>query len=160
MLQTGYCVIADYDETWLEQVLEEAAQRAGTRVPFKKEMAQAIMLYLKTSVTRPSIPMEQLYQQIERMLRDMGLETIAQHLRHDTPPVDITLDAIAQQAPIPIFFYTELKRKIDKLKQLGLTRYRFLNKQQCSIILVDRRRACPASKEALAELEAFIQVQH
>ncbi len=160
LLQTGYCVIADYDETWLEQVLEEAAQRAGTRVPFKREMAHAIMLYLKTSVTKPSIPLAQLYQQIERMLRDMGLDLIAQHLRHDTPPVDISLDSIAQQSPIPIFFYTELKRKIDKMKQIGLTRYRFLNKKKCSILLVDRRRACPASKEALIELEAFLRVQH
>lgn len=156
MLQTGYCVIADYNEAWLEQVLEEAAQRAGVRVPFKRDMAQAIMLYLKTSVTRPSIPLEQLYQQIERMLTEMGLPLIAQNLRHDTPPVNISLDSIAQQSPIPIFFYTELKRKIDKLRQIGLTRYRFLNKKECSILLVDRQRACPASKEALIELEAFI----
>ncbi len=160
LLQTGYCVIGDYDEAWLEQILDEASERAGMRVPYKKDMAQAIMLYLKTSVASPSIPLEQLYHQIERMLCDMGLHLIAQNLRHDTPPVDIPLDSIALQSPIPIFFYTELKRKIDKLRQIGLTRYRFLNKQQCSIILVDRRRACPASKEALVELEAFLRVQN
>ena len=31
LLQTGHCVISDYDREWLETVLQQAADAAGVR---------------------------------------------------------------------------------------------------------------------------------
>ena len=61
------------------------------------------------------------------------------------------------EAPLPLFFYTELRRRMDSLRSKGLTSYHFSGKERCSFALGDRRRACPTQRQALAELNAFLQ---
>ena len=47
LLQTGYCVISDYGVEWIERVLQDAADRAGVKLPFRDEIARAVLLYLE-----------------------------------------------------------------------------------------------------------------
>lgn len=157
VLQTGYCVIADYDQEWLEQVLQDAAEAAGVSLPFQAEIAQAIMIYLESLCPLRSVPLEYLFSRIQAMLEEVGLYRIAAHLRKQTPPVDVDLGQLAQEAPLPLFFYTSLRRRMEELQRLGLTTYHFNGKKQCSMLLGRRRRACPTQRRALRELEAFIR---
>lgn len=159
VLQTGYCVISDYDRQWLEAVLQEAADVAGTTLPCKADIAQAILQYLEESCPLHAVPLDYLFDRMRRLLKDIGLPLIAEHLRTQTPPVDIELDALAGESPLPLFFYAELRRKMEELRRLGLTTYHFTGRKRCSMVLGARRRVCPAQRRALEELEAFLNAQ-
>lgn len=155
-LQTGHCVISDYDVDWMEHVLLEAAQEAGTTLPCSREVAQAVMLYLEKVCPLHAVPLDYLFKRIRAMLEKAGLPLIAQHLRCQTPPVDIPLDSLAGESPLPLFFYTQLDSQLKDLRRMGLTTYRFSGKKRCSLLLGCRRRACPTQRRALAELDAFL----
>ncbi len=159
LLQTGHCVISDYDQPWLEAVLAEAAEAAGVRLPFRADIARAVLLYLEESCPLHAVPLEYLFARIRHMLRDIGLPRIAEHLRKQAPPVDIDLDALAREAPLPLFFYESLRRRLEELRRLGLDSYRFRGLKACSLMLGKRMRACPTQRRELAELEGFLELQ-
>ena len=157
VLQTGHCVISDYDREWLSNLLQEAADAAGTTLPLKDEIAAGILLYLETECPLHAVPLDYLFARMRRLLEQIGLPLIAANLRKQTPPIDIELDTLAEEAPLPLFFYTELKRRMDGLRRIGLDTYHFSGKKECSLALGDRRRVCPTQQRALQELDAFLQ---
>ncbi len=159
VLQTGHCIIGDYDQEWLEAVLAEAAEAAGVSLPFRADIARAVLLYLEDSCPLNAVPLEYLFARIRNLLREVGLPRIAEHLRKQAPPVDIDLDALAREAPLPLFFYQELQRRIEELRRLGLDSYRFRGWKACSLKLGKRRRACPTQRRELAELQSFLAAQ-
>lgn len=157
LLQSGHCVFSDYDGEWLAGLLSEAAERAGTKLPLRHEIAESIIMYLENNCPLHAVPLDFLFNKIRRMLEQIGLPLIAQNLRKQTPPVDIDLDSLAEETPLPLFFYTELRRKMDSLRRLGLNTYHFSGKEACSLALVDRMRPCPTQQRELDELNAFLQ---
>lgn len=159
LLQTGHCVISDYDAAWLEDVLQQAADSAGVKLPFREEIARAILLYLEEKCPLHAVPLDYLFQRIARMLRQAGLPLIADHLRLQTPPVIVNLQEIAEKSPLPLFFYNELEQHLAQLRRLGLTTYEFAGVESCSKLLGDRRRSCPTQRRMLDELNAFLE-QH
>lgn len=160
LLQTGHCVIADYGQEWLESVLQEAADAAGTTLPFKEEIARAVLLYLDRECPLHTMPLDYLFDRMRHMLDEAGLPLIALHLRCQTPPVDIMLDELADESALPLFFYTELGHRLENLHRMGLNTYRFTGKKRCSLLLGSRRRACPTQRQALEELDAFLSSRH
>lgn len=156
LLQTGHCVISDYDREWLEGVLQQAADSAGVSLPFRAEIAKAILLYLEEKCPLHAVPLEYLFQRIANMLRQAGLPLVADHLRVQTPPVIVNLQEIAEKSPLPLFFYNELGQHLEHLRRLGLTTYEFAGAESCSKLLGDRRRACPTQRRMLDELNAFL----
>ncbi len=157
LLQTGHCVISDYEIGWMESVLSDAALRAGVSLPFKHEIAQAIMMYLEMGCTLQSMPLNFLFSRIQETLQEVGLPLIARHLRKQTPPVMISLDEIAKEDPMPLFFYAKLHERIAKLRHLGLTSYQFSGLRECALTLGARRRDCPSSQRMQREISAFLE---
>lgn len=161
LLQTGHCVISDYGCDWVERVLQEAADEAGVhKIPFRAEIARAVMLYLEKECPLPTVPLEYLFARLREVLHQVGLPLIAEHLRCQTPPVDIDLRELAESEPLPLFFYTELQQRLDGLQRLGLNTYHFSGRKPCSLALGSRRRSCPTQKRALEELDAFLTARH
>ncbi len=156
LLQNGYCVFSDYDLAWLVNVLQEAAEAAGTTLPFKEDIAAGVLQYLENNCPLHAVPLDYLFDRMRNLLNRIGLPLIATHLRKQTPPIDIELDTLAEESPLPLFFYTELRRRMDNLRDKGLTNYHFSGKTRCSFALGDRRRSCPAQRQALAELNAYL----
>lgn len=157
LLQTGHCVISDYGCDWVERVLQDAADAAGVKkLPFRAEIARAVMLYLEQECPLQTVPLEYLFARLREVLRQVGLPLIAANLRCQTPPVDIDLGSLAENSPLPLFFYTELQQRLDGLQRLGLNTYHFSGRKSCSLALGARRRACPAQQRALEELDAFL----
>ena len=159
VLQTGYCVISDYDREWLENVLQQAADEAGVHLPCRSEIAQAVLLYLEEACPLHAVPLDYLFGRIAGMLRQAGLPLIAEHLRTQTPPVRIDLDELAQNSPLPLFFYSTLSTQLEQLRQLGLTTYEFAGAEACSKLLGARQRLCPTQQRALDELNDFLAHQ-
>ncbi len=159
LLQTGHCVISDYDAAWLEDVLQKAADSAGVNLPFRGEIARAILLYLEEKCPLHAVPLEYLFRRIAGMLRQAGLPRIADHLRMQTPPVVIDLQEMAKNSPLPLFFYNELEQHLEQLRRLGLTTYEFAGAETCSKLLGDRQRACPTQRRILDELNAYLSTR-
>lgn len=156
MLQAGQCVVNDYDLQWIENLLQEAAQEAGVRLPFCREVAAGMLMYLEQRCQLKSMPLEYLFARMRHLLREIGLPLIADHLHEQMPPVDIELDALAGEAPLPLFFYAKLRERMEALRGLGLTAYRFSGAHRCSLVLGKRSRSCPAQRTALHELQSFL----
>lgn len=159
MLQAGQCVVADYDLQWIEELLQEAAHEAGVRLPFRREVAEGVLLYLEQHCPLKALPLDYLFGRMRSALRELGLPLIADHLHRQLPPVDIDLDAMAGESPLPLFFYTKLREHMEQLRSLGLTAYRFSGAHRCSLVLGRRSRACPAQRQALHELQSFLAAQ-
>lgn len=160
VLQTGHCVISDYGVEWFEQVLQEAAEASGCgKLPFCREIAQSVVLYLQQECPLHAVPLDYLFTRMRNMLRAVGLPLIAENLRCQTPPVDIELDTLAAEKDMPLFFYTELGARLEQLRRMGLNTYHFSGKKDCSLRLGHRRRACPTQQRALEELDAFLASQ-
>lgn len=159
VLQTGHCIISDYSREWLEDVLQQAADAAGVSLPCRCEIARAVLLYLEEACPLHAVPLDYLFSRIAKMLRQAGLPLIADHLRTQTPPVRIDLGAMAQESPLPLFFYNELTRQLEQLRRLGLTSYEFAGTETCSKLLGARRRLCPTQRRALDELNDFLALQ-
>lgn len=159
VLQTGHCVISDYDRAWLEDVLQQAADEAGVHLPCRREIAEAVLLYLEEACPLHAVPLDYLFGRIGSMLRQAGLPLIAEHLRTQTPPVRIALDELAQNSPLPLFFYKALSEQLAQLRRLGLTTYEFAGAEACSKLLGARQRLCPTQQRALDELNAFLDRQ-
>lgn len=159
MLQAGQCVASDYDTQWIESLLLESAGEAGVHLPYSREVATGIITYLEQFCPLKAMPLEYLFARMRSLLREIGLPRIAEHLHDQMPPVDIELDALAGESPLPLFFYTRLKEHMEYLRRLGLTSYRFSGAHRCSLVLGQRRRACPAQRRALNELKSFLAFQ-
>lgn len=159
LLQSGPCLVADYDQAWLEDLLREAARKAHSPMPCISEVAEGIIIYLREECPLRSLPLEYFFARIRRLLCEIGLPLIAKHIHEELPPVDIDLDALAGENPLPLFFYTKLREKIEMLREMGMTTYRFTGTQRCSYMLGRRRRSCPTQRRALQELRLFIASQ-
>ncbi len=158
-LQHGECITADYDCEWLERVLHQAADQAGIFIPYEHEVAQGVLSYMDYYCPLRTVPLRYFFGRVRRVLREIGLPRVADALQEQFPPVAIPLDTLAGKNPLPLFFYTELKHKMDDLKRRGLTAYRFSGTHQCSLVLGKRRRSCPTQRRALHELESFLATQ-
>lgn len=159
VLQTGHCIISDYGLDWLEDVLQQAADDAGVSLPCRREIAQAVLMYLEEACPLHAVPLDYLFARIARMLRQAGLPLIAEHLRTQTPPVRIDLKALAQESPLPLFFYNELSQQLEQLRRMGLTSYKFDGLETCSKLLGARQRICPTQQRVLDELTDFLASQ-
>ncbi len=158
-LQNGEYITSDYDCEWLERVLHEAAAQAGIYMPYEHEVAQGVLRYMDNHCPLRTVPLRYFFGRLRRVLREIGLPRVAEALREQLPPVSIPLDALVSKNPLPLFFYTELRHKLDSLRRRGLTAYRFSGTHRCSLVLGRRRRSCPTQKRALLELETFLATQ-
>lgn len=159
VLQRGRYITSDYDLSWLERVLTEAAQEAGVNLPFAQEVAAGVLMYLDEYCPLRTLPLEYFFARVRGLLREIGLPLVAEHLHEQMPPVEIDLDALAGEEPLPLFFYEKLKRRMEELRQKGLTSYRFSGMKHCSLVLGARQRACPTQRRVLQELRSFLAFQ-
>lgn len=156
-LQTGHCVITDYNQAWIESLLVEAASRAGTRIPLVGEIAHAIILYLEKHCSQQALPLDYLFDRIRGLLHNIGFDSVVAEIRKETPPVNISLMDIAEEESLPLFFYSKLRKRVSELRHLGLTSYHFSGLERCSLMLGDRRRDCPTARRIRQELEGFLK---
>lgn len=156
-IQNRACVFTDYDEKWIASLLQNAADRAGVSLPFKAEIAHSVMLYLEKHYPLGTIPLDFLMERLRSSLQRIGLPRIAAALRKETPPVKIPLDALAHTCPLPLFFYTNLRRKIESLHQSGMLNCSFSGKEECICVLSNGKHGGKAAQRISEELDSFLR---
>ncbi|MDD6813501.1 MAG: hypothetical protein PUD60_03790 [Akkermansia muciniphila] len=157
LLQAGCCIFGDYDTEWIEQMLQEAADATGVALPMRHEIARGVMTYMEDLCPLRVVPLSFFFERLRDMLEAAGLPAVARCLRRQVPPVRLPLDELARETPLPLFFYTELGRRLEEMRSLGMNRYRFSGQRQCSLVLGQRRRTCPTQQRELRELEEYIR---
>ena len=90
--------------------------------------------------------------------KNASLPILAAALLTDEP-VRIDLKALAQESPLPLFFYNELSQQLEQLRRMGLTSYKFDGLETCSKLLGARQRICPTQQRVLDELTDFLASQ-
>lgn len=129
LLKLGDFLIAEYGEQWLADALESAARQAGTTLPFKEDLLASVRYYLEHECDLSVMSLSDLYDRIRRMLRDVGLSHLARELKDMTPPITVSVAEIARSVPFWLFFDGELRQYLSRLREQGITRYRFTDKR-------------------------------
>lgn len=156
LLKLGDCLIAEYGEQWLDDALEHAAHRAGTTLPFKEDLLASVTYYLEHECDLSVMAVSDLYDRIRRMLRDVGLSHLARELKEVTPPVAVSVAEIARTVPFWLFFDGELRRRLSRLREQGITRYCFTDKEECVLALQGKKRWTSTSQHLLDELDFLL----
>ena len=103
------------DEAWLVLSLEKAALRAGHREwPLAREVARAVLHYLRHDFLRPVIEQETLEMILRRSLAGIGCPAIARHFELGSSAPSINLAALAQESPLEIVFFQRLASLVDE----------------------------------------------
>lgn len=155
-LKLGDCLISEYGEQWLSEALEEAANRAGTSLPFKDDLVASVRYYLEHDCDLSVMAVSDLYDRIRRMLNEVGLSHLARELQEVTPPVAVSVAEIARTVPFWLFFDGELRRLLSRLRAQGITRYRFTDKKECILALQGKTRWNSRSQYLLEELDFML----
>lgn len=157
VLQSRSCVFSDYNEAWIADTLQDAADRAGIPLPFREEITRSVMLYLEEYYPLSSMPLDYLFERMRAMLREVGLARLADHLVARTPAVDISLPELAGHAPLPLQFFPSLKEEVAKWRNIGVNACAFTGRRECALILSGKQRWSARSREMLDELDGFIE---
>ena len=153
LLKLGDFLIAEYGEQWLADALESAARQAGTTLPFKEDLLASVRYYLEHECDLSVMSLSDLYDRIRRMLRDVGLSHLARELKDMTPPITVSVAEIARSVPFWLFFDGELRQYLSRLREQGITRYRFTDKKECVLALQGKKRWSSTSQHLLEDLD-------
>lgn len=156
VLQVGAGFITDYGFNWLADALEEAAARAGTTLPFREDVIASIIHYLEETCPLDVLQIDDLYSRIRHMLREVGLDHLADNLSTNPPPYPVSVGEIAEKNPLPLFFINELDHELTELNDLGLTDYCFTDLKQCVLTLQGHKKWTKSSEYMLAEIKFLL----
>lgn len=156
LLKLGDCLIAEYGEQWLADALEHAARRAGTTLPFKQDLLASVRYYLEHECDLSVMQVSELYERLRRMLTEVGLGHLARELKEETPPMTVSVAEIARHVPFWLFFDGELRRRLSRLREQGITRYRFTDKEECVLALQGKKHWTSTCQHSLEELDFLL----
>lgn len=156
-LQIGkYCVTA-YDEAWLSAAFDKAAKTMGGDVSaFRQDIMAGIVYYLEEVCTQRIISIDELFQRIRQMLRNVGLHPLAANLERSTPTISIDLKEIADDCPIPLFFFHNLQKELEDLKNSGIESCAFSHIRECAMSLERARRWSRHCEQTANEIRSLI----
>lgn len=157
VIQNRACIFTDYDESWIASLLQKAADKAGVPLPFKEEIARSVMLYLEKYYPLGTIPLDFLLTRMRSSLHRIGLHRVAAALSKETPPVKISLDTLAHNCPLPLFFYSNLRRKIENLRRAGMLNCTFSGKEECVYALSNGKHRGKTAQKISEELDSFLR---
>jgi hypothetical protein len=160
-LQIGSHQVLDYDTSWLDVALERAAAAAEHEdFPFIGEIRGGIVEYLESRCPLKLLALEELFDRVKRMLRAIGCERIAEHLKPVAPPLTVSLVATAMAAGngFELAFFESLRGELEELRALGVEEIHFTGIRESARILRGTSRWNRQCEALLAEIEHFLRV--
>lgn len=156
LIQVGTCEVAHYGPRWIEGSIERAAREAGHETwIFAEDVAQGVIQYLRDLFPGSSIALADLFERIGATLRAIGFHDVAEHLRVEPPPVEISLSEIARRAApgFDLLFFRLLDERIAQLRTDGVSSVRFTGLEASSRIL---RPGVSEATSLTREIVAFL----
>lgn len=141
ILKIGNYHVTHYNEEWLSDAFDRAADAAGWDVaPFKADLLAGVTEYLEKVCPLEVLPIETLFSKIRRMLYNIGLAHLAQKLETIPPPILVDLKEMAGNCPIPLFFFDTLKKELEDLRHSGVEYCAFSGIKECVMMLENAHR--------------------
>lgn len=141
ILKIGKYYIMSYDEQWLSDAFDKAAKAMGGDVtPFKQDLLAGVMSYLEKVCPLQVLPIEELFEKIRTMLRNVGLSHLACGLITASPPIALNLGEMAARCPMPLFFFHTLKEELTELRHSGVESCAFSGIRECVMTLENSHR--------------------
>ena len=138
VLQIGEHQVTNYDTYWIRRAIENAARRVDQHhFAFLDEVYDGIVYYLETKCSLRLLPIEELFTRIEHTLKRIGCEPIANMLKIECPPINISLQRAANDAGngYELAFYNLLLDEMKNLKKLGAIDIFFSEVREAVLIL-------------------------
>jgi hypothetical protein len=158
-LQIGRHQVLDYDSDWLDHAILRAAREAGhADFPYVGEIRSGIIEYLETKCPLKLLAIGELFERVRKMLRQIGCEGIADHLRPSAPPVTVSLihAAMAAGSGFELGFFETLRTELDELRNLGVEEIEFTGLRESACILRGVEKWDRRCEILLGEIESFL----
>lgn len=154
----------DYDTGWIDAAILRAARAADHHdFPFVEEIRGGIIEYLESKCPLKMLALDELFDRVRRMLRQIGCERIAENLRPVAPPVTVSLLHVAMAAGngFELAFFETLRAELDELRALGAEEIHFTGLRESACILRGAEKWNRRCEPLLREIEQFLLVwQH
>lgn len=124
LLRINRCEVVHYEESWVMDLIRQAAARAGMRDAWiAEDIARGIVLYFKERFTHNSISIEEFFGKIDGTLRAIGFADVAGNLRRSAPPAQLSLSRVAEEAGsgYELLFFRLLGDRLDEARRRGTT---------------------------------------
>jgi hypothetical protein len=158
-LQIGRHQVLDYDSDWLDHAILRAAREAGhADFPYVGEIRRGIIDYLESKCPLKLLAIGELFERVQRMLRQIGCDHIADHLRPAAPPVTVSLihAAMAAGSGFELGFFETLRAELDELRALGVEEIDFIGLRESTCILRGVEKWDRRCEPLLREIEGFL----
>ncbi|MFU8893331.1 MAG: hypothetical protein ACNA8L_06850 [Luteolibacter sp.] len=159
-LQVGRHQVLDYDTSWIDAAIVRAARAAEhPDFPFVEEIRGGIIEYLESKCPLKMLALEDLFDRVRRMLRQIGCERIAENLRPVAPPVTVSLVHAAMSAGngFELAFYESLRSELDELRELGAEEIHFTGLRESVCLLRGTQKWNRTCEPLLHEIEQFLR---
>jgi len=161
LLRYGTHEVVQYESRWLTDSILHAAEKAGHEDWwFAKDIARAVIEYLRERFPSSFITIDQLYDKIAKVLNHMGWTDIAAKLDRKPPPVKISLIEISELAGngYELEFFRILQRRIKDAAQAGSNQVLLFGLRDCIKHLRRARRWTLACDQLRREVIEFSQL--
>lgn len=158
-LQIGRHQVFDYDTAWLDAAIVRAARAADhPDFPFVEEIRRGVVEYLEAKCPLKLLALDELFDRVRRMLRQIGCDRIAEHLRPVSPPLTVSLVPAAMTAGngFEMGFFESLRGELGELRDLGVEEIRFTGLRECVCILRGSKTWNRKCEPLLREIEQFL----
>ncbi len=153
VLRIGNYCVTSYDDEWLAEALDQAARRMGGDIaPFRDDLLAGVDYYLEQVCSLKVLPVEELFARLKKMLRQVGLDSLADHLALSAPPISVNLLDLADSCPLPLFFYQRLREELNELRHSGVSHCAFSGVRECALLLEGARRWTPKCERTEEEI--------
>ena len=159
-LQIGHQQVAGYQTGWIDESLVRAAEACNRKdFPFIDDIRDGILHYLEIRCPLRVFALEDLFERMRSMLRKIGCEAIAEHLKALAPPVTVSLIGPARDAGngYELVFFRLLSEEIQLLRDSGAEEIHFCNLKECVEILNCGKGMSKACKLLTDEITGFLE---
>jgi hypothetical protein len=124
LLRINRWEVVHYEESWVLDLIRQAAARAGLRDAWiAEDIARGIVMYFKERFAHNSISIEEFFRKIDGTLRAIGFADVAGNLRKSAPPTHLSLSRMAEEAGsgYELFFFQLLGERLEEARRRGTT---------------------------------------
>ncbi len=159
LIGTHHQVIG-YDTTWIREAISRAAVSAGrSDFPCVDDICIGIIHYLEHSCPLSLLPIEDLYIRIERMLRRIQCDAIADHLTVISPPITISLANTMRDLDFAfeLGFFQQLNCELEELTTYGVEQIKITDIRDTVLMLHQSKRWTRKCDALAADILGFIK---
>lgn len=152
--------VIGYDTEWIDRAIRRAAMAAGRDdFPCVEDITIGIVHYLENSCPLSLLPIEDLYVRIDRMLRRISCDAIADQLTVLSPPVTLSLASTLRELDFgfELGFFQQLHGQLEELHCYGVEKIKVVEVRDTVLQLRNQTRWTRNCDALATDILSFIE---